>query len=96
MKSEKVLNTIRSSLPRLQELGVSSVAVFGSATRDELKPDSDVDILIDFEGAATFDKYMETKFFLEKILERPVDLVTPRALKPRMRPSIEKEAIYVT
>jgi predicted nucleotidyltransferase len=96
MEREKVLNLLRSSLPRLRDLGVGSLAVFGSTARDELGDESDVDILIDFEGTATFDGYMEAKFLLEEVLGRPVDLVTPQALKPRMRPSVEREAIYVT
>jgi predicted nucleotidyltransferase len=54
-----------------------------------------VDILVEYEGPATFDGFMETKFYLENILGRPVDLVTKQALKPGMRSSIEREAVYV-
>ncbi|MCD5408066.1 DNA polymerase subunit beta, partial [Candidatus Bipolaricaulota bacterium] len=49
-----------------------------------------------FEGPATFDRYMGLKFFLEDLLGRRVDLVTKRALKTRLRPYVEREAIYVT
>jgi len=96
MEREKVLRLLRSALPDLRELGVGSLAVFGSTARDELTLESDVDILIDFQEVATFDRYMEAKFLLEEVLGRSVDLVTPRALKPRMRHSFEREAIYVT
>ena len=95
MRRHEVLDILRSSLPRLQELGVKSIAVFGSTVRDELRADSDVDILVDFGDGATFDRYMNTKFFLEEILGRHVDLVTSRALKPIMRPLVEQEAVYV-
>ncbi|MGH2456741.1 MAG: nucleotidyltransferase family protein [Candidatus Limnocylindria bacterium] len=51
--------------------------------------------LVEYDGAATFDRYMELKFFLEDLLGRKVDLVTRNALRPRRRPSIESEAIRV-
>lgn len=75
--------------------GAKHLALFGSAARDELRDDSDVDILVDFEGPPTFDGYMDLKFALEKLLGRPVDLVTRDAVKPRMRPMIERDLIDV-
>jgi predicted nucleotidyltransferase len=96
MEKEKVLLVLRSSLPELKTLGVQSVAVFGSTARDEASPESDVDVLIEFSERATFDRYMEVKFLLENSLGKPVDLITRAALKPRMRPQVEQEAIYVS
>ena len=75
---------------------MKSLAVFGSVARGEAGPESDVDILVEFEGRATFDRYMGLKFFLEDLLGRRADLVTRKALKPRLRPYVEREAIYVT
>jgi predicted nucleotidyltransferase len=71
------------------------LALFGSVVRDEGRPDSDVDILVEFEGAATFDCYMGLRFFLQDLLASPVDLVTRKALKPRLRHYVEQEAHYV-
>ena len=96
MEKEKVLYVLRSSLPRLKALKVRSVAVFGSTARGEAGTDSDVDVLVEFSERATFDRYMEVKFLLEDMLGRRVDLVTRRALKPRMRSQVEQEAIYVS
>jgi predicted nucleotidyltransferase len=96
MEKEKVLLVLRSSLAELKTLGVQSVAVFGSTARDEASPESDVDVLIEFSERATFDRYMEVKFLLENSLGKPVDLITRAALKPRMRPQVEQEAIYVS
>ena len=53
--------------------GVRRLAVSGSASRDELTADSDVDLLVEFEGKATFARFMDLKFFLEDLLGRPVD-----------------------
>ena len=78
-----------------QRFAIKHLSVFGSAARDELRQDSDIDVLVEFEGVATFDGYMELKFYLEELLGRTVDLVTHDAVKPRMRPLIEQEAIHV-
>lgn len=71
------------------------LALFGSAARDELRPDSDVDVLVAFEGPATFDGYFGLKEYLEGVLGRPVGLVTEKGLRKEVRPSVEREAIRV-
>ena len=97
MKKNKILEILRGHRDELRKrFGVKSLAVFGSVARGEAGPESDVDILVEFEGRATFDRYIGLKFFLEDLLGRRVDLVTRKALKPRMRPYVEREAIYVT
>ena len=75
--------------------GVKRLALFGSAARDELGASSDVDVLVEFTGPATFNAYMDLKFYLEDLLGRPVDLVTDKALRQELRPYVEKEMIRV-
>lgn len=75
--------------------GVKRLALFGSAARDELGASSDVDVLVEFAGPATFGAYMDLKFYLENLLGRPVDLVTDKALRDELRPYVEKEMIRV-
>lgn len=75
--------------------GARHLGVFGSAARDELRPDSDVDVLVEFDGPATFDRYVDLKDFLEHALGRPVDLVTASGLKPRARKHVERDLIRV-
>lgn len=87
-----LLSTYRADLTRF---GVKSLALFGSIARDEGRPESDVDILVEFADKATFDGYISLKLFLEELFGRKVDLVTRNALKPRLRPNVEKEAVYV-
>ena len=72
--------------------GVRELAVFGSVARGEASDASDLDVLVDFAGPATFDGYMGLKLFLEDSLGVKVDLVTRAALKPRLRERIESEA----
>lgn len=92
----QIINLLRSRREELEHLGVTSLALFGSAVRDELRQDSDIDLLIEFTPPYTFKRYMKIKFFLEDLLHRPVDLVMPETLKERARPEVEKEALYVT
>ena len=75
--------------------GVRRLAVFGSAARDELTESSDVDVLVEFKGPATFAAYMDLKFYLEDLLGRPVDLVTDKGLRRELRPYVEKELVVV-
>ena len=74
---------------------VKSLAIFGSAARDAMSVTSDVDLLVEFDTAPTFDRYFDLKFFLEELVGRPVDLVTKRGLRAELRARIEGEAIHV-
>ena len=96
IRSDDIPTTVREHAAELRErFGVKSLSLFGSAVRAEMGEASDVDVLVEFEGPATFDRFMDLKFYLEELLGRSVDLVTPKALKPRMRPAVEQEAVRV-
>jgi hypothetical protein len=91
-----VLKLLEAHKPRLMcQFGVLDLALFGSAARDELGPDSDIDILVSFEGPATAQRYFGVLFYLEDLLDRRVDLVAEKALRAELRPHIEREAIHV-
>ena len=92
---QEVLTRLSGKRAEFRRLGVSFLAVFGSSARDQAKETSDVDLLVEFEGATTFAAYMDLKFYLEELLGCKVDLVTRNALKPQMAPLIEAEAIRV-
>lgn len=68
------------------------MGVFGSCTRGEAGPESDVDILVEM-AEPTFDRYTDLKFRLEEVLERPVDLVLADTVKPRLKAIVEKEIV---
>ncbi len=95
MRRDQVVKLLADHRRELAQFGVKSLALFGSVARDEAQPASDVDVLVEFEGQATFDRYMDLKFFLEHLLGSRVDLVTRKALKLRLRPVVEREAVYV-
>jgi predicted nucleotidyltransferase len=79
----------------VRRYGVTRLALFGSTARGTARVDSDVDILIAFDGPATSERYFGVQFYLEDLLGVPVDLVTDKALRPELRPFIEREAVDV-
>jgi predicted nucleotidyltransferase len=91
---DQVIAQITANRPALARYGVKSLALFGSAARDKLRKGSDIDVLVQFDPA-TWSNYIGLKFYLEDLLGRSVDLVTPKALKAATRPSIEKDLVYV-
>ena len=68
MEQKTVISKIRKHRLHLTKLGVKSLALFGSIARNEATSTSDVDILVEFEGRATFDRFMDIKYYLEEIL----------------------------
>lgn len=95
MDHTNILKLLWDYREELRRMGVKSLALFGSAVRGELRPDSDIDLLVELEPPYTFDRYIQIKFFLEDLLGRPVDLVMAESLKPRIQPYVEREAVYV-
>lgn len=78
-----------------ERFGVRDLALFGSVARGQASERSDVDLLVRFDGPATSERYFGLMFYLEDMLGRPVDLVTDKALRPELRPHVERDAIHV-
>jgi predicted nucleotidyltransferase len=94
--SQQILAILTERQPEIaRRFGVKRLALFGSAARGELRDDSDVDVLVEFDGPSTFDGYFSLKDYLEALLGRTVDLVTERGLKPRARRQVERDLIRV-
>ncbi|TAK92193.1 MAG: DNA polymerase subunit beta [Burkholderiaceae bacterium] len=96
MNRSHALNLLAQSKPILAaRYGVTELALFGSTARDTAQAQSDVDILVSFDGPATSERYFGVQFFLEDLFGCTVDLVTDKALRAELRPFIEKEAVHV-
>lgn len=90
------LELLREHKSTLSErFGVTRIALFGSTARGTAGPASDIDILVAFDGPATSARYFGVQFYLEDLLGSPVDLVTEKALRERLRPYVERDAIAV-
>jgi predicted nucleotidyltransferase len=96
MRRDDVLERLNLHREELRtRYGVESIALFGSYARDEARPDSDVDLLVEFNRPPTFLSYMDLIDYLEQLFGARVDLATPKKLKPRVRPYVERELIRV-
>lgn len=96
MNRQHALQMLKAAKPVLAErFGVTRLALFGSTVRNETRPESDVDILVGFDGPATSARYFGVLFYLEDELGCAVDLVTEKAMRPELRPYIEREAVNV-
>ncbi len=96
MTKDEALNLLQEHQPTLSNrFGVAALALFGSVARNQASADSDVDILVRFNGPTTSKNYFGTQFYLEDLIGRPVDLVTDKALRPELRPYVEQEAVHV-
>jgi len=91
-----MIDALRQHKPELQRrFGVVDLALFGSRARGMARADSDADILVAFDGPADSARYFGVQFYLEDLFGCSVDLVTDKALRPELRPHIERDAIHV-
>lgn len=98
MNRADVLTRLKSLEPKLRARGVASLYIYGSYARDEARPDSDIDILADFEGDQTSDfiRFMDAYRELEIAFPgTEVGFSTRDRLVPIYRPFIETSAILV-
>lgn len=94
-KSE-LFSAINNAAPILRETGVLKIAVFGSFVRDQAKPESDVDIYVEFiPEKKTFKNFMKLGDILENVTGRNVELITPQSLNPFTAKYILSELEYV-
>jgi uncharacterized protein len=87
---------LRPHLPRLKsEYGVTALELFGSSVRGEAGPESDIDILVEFEAPPTLFRFIDLEHELSELLQARVDLVMKDALKPAIGKRILAEAVPV-
>ncbi len=96
MNRKDVLHLLRSHRETLaQRFGITELALFGSFARDQATEDSDVDVLVSFDGLATPELHYKVQYYIESLMGRPIDLVVGKELRRELRPYVEAEAIDV-
>jgi predicted nucleotidyltransferase len=98
MLRDDVILKLKGALPELRaEFAVRELFIFGSVARGEEHPESDVDVLVEFEPQShpTLFTLAGIKIRLSKLLGRDVDVGTPDCLRPRVRATVEAEKLRV-
>ena len=96
MNLKTVSKLLKHNQTYLHEHGVKSLSVFGSMARGDATPESDIDILVEFERPVGLFELIRLKLHLEELTGKRVDLVTVDAIRPAMRADILSEAVQVT
>lgn len=96
MNRDEIIRTLKEREAELRAHGVTHAALFGSVARDHQRPDSDIDIVVDLDPAvvATMFDYAGVKDYIASLLPGAVDVIDREALKPRLRPRVDADAIY--
>lgn len=82
-------------IPILIKAGVSRSALFGSYVRGEATENSDVDILVDYPPGKSLFDFVDTKLQLEDALDKKVDLIEYKTIKPRLKEYILSEQLSI-
>lgn len=93
MTRDEILSALRNADDVRRAFGVSRLSLFGSFARGDEGAESDVDVLVEFERPVGLFEFVRLRRQLESLLLRPVDLVTPAALRSHTRTRILREAI---
>jgi uncharacterized protein len=96
MERAEILDVLRRHETELRGRGVRHVALFGSTARASATAASDIDLLVDIDADAPIDVfgYAGIVGFLQELFPGSVDVANRETLKPHLRPSVERDAIY--
>jgi uncharacterized protein len=93
---EEILTTLAMLAPGLRtNYKVQRIGLFGSYARSEQRPDSDIDLLVDFSDDADLFDLAGLRFFLEDQIQARVDVVPARALRDELKPAVLADVSYV-
>jgi predicted nucleotidyltransferase len=96
MNRDEIIARLRENEAALRLRGVAHAALFGSRARGNQGPESDTDIMIEFDPAAyiTVFDYAGSKDYIAALFDGRVDVVNRDGLKPYMKPAATTDAIY--
>lgn len=95
MKRDEVMAILKAHQSKLQQLGVISLELFGSVARDEARPDSNVDVLVEISRPMGLFRFIQIKHYLENVLGCRVDMGTAESLKAHLREPVTEDLVRV-
>jgi len=91
---EEIKRKLREHKPDLKEkYNVKKIGIFGSYVHGDQAGSSDIDLLVEFSEPIGWE-IVDLKEELETLLDRPIDIVTKNALKPRLKTQIMEDVVY--
>lgn len=91
-----LLTLLKANGQKIRSYGVTNLSIFGSFNTENLHDESDVDLLVEFDpNQKSFDNFMELSFFLEELLGRRIEIITPQSLSKHIGPHILSQAEHV-
>lgn len=94
---DDILEILRSRSADIQKFGARRVGLFGSFSRNESKPESDIDFIVEFDtNKKNYDNFIRLAFFLEDATGRKIELLTPESINSSLKSTIESEVEYVS
>ena len=97
MSRSEIIERLRENADAIRGMGATSLYLFGSAARDKARPDSDLDLFIDYDPARRFSllDLVGIKQFLEEQMSSEIDVTTRDSLHPMLKDDIERSAVRV-
>lgn len=96
MKKDDILQILDQNMEDIKKkYKIKEIGIFGSHVRDEQKKRSDIDILVEFEEIPDLFEFIALERYLQRLLKKKVDLVRKKAIRPELKDTILKEAVYI-
>ena len=97
MNAKETVVVLQQNADAIKGFGATSLYLYGSAARDELRSDSDIDLFVDYERHGNFSliELIRLEEHLKQLLRRDVDLTTRDGLHPMLRADIERPSVRV-
>ncbi|MFH1862530.1 MAG: nucleotidyltransferase family protein [bacterium] len=95
MQKKRLSEISKRIVPLLIKHQVKRAGFFGSLTRDDFAPDSDIDLVIEFKGKKSLLDLVRLKLALEEHLGRKVDVLTYKSLHPLLKDAILEEHVQI-
>lgn len=97
MTRSEAIAALKASSEQIRKLGATGLYLYGSAARDELSPDSDIDLFIDYDPSSDFSfvELVRLQKLIGERLAREIDLTTRNGLHPLLKAEIERSSVRV-
>ncbi|MER9326782.1 nucleotidyltransferase domain-containing protein [Mesorhizobium sp. M0488] len=97
MSRNDVIRQLQRNADAIKGMGATSLYLFGSMARDDARPDSDLDLFIDYDPARRFSliDLVGIKQFLEETMSAEIDITTRDSLNPMLKADIERSAVRI-